>query len=55
MTGAGPSIDASIINDTIFEKDEYFSVHISSEPNVMIAMSYFNVTIHDDEGNAVNL
>lgn len=40
-----------IIDDLIFEKDEEFTVHIASEPGIIIYDPYSTVTIIDNEGN----
>lgn len=41
-----------LIDDQSFEKLEYFSVHLMSEPDVMIHNPYTMITIYDDEGKA---
>ena len=43
-------INITIFNDLIYEKDEYFSVHVASEEEVSIPDPYASVNISDDEG-----
>lgn len=43
-------INISITDNGAFEKDEYFLVHISSEPEVSVPDPFTFVNITDDEG-----
>jgi len=38
-----------IIDDQAFEKDEYLSLHVFSERNVVIYNPYIEIHIHDDD------
>ena len=52
--GATQCIDVSIMEDTVFEGDETFTVTLSStNPRVMLENDETTVTITDDEGQAV--
>ena len=48
--GAEVCINTTIVNDQAFEKNETFSVQLSSEPNVDIVEPCVNVLIIDEEG-----
>lgn len=48
--GSGPYVSLTIAEDEIFEKDEYFSIHMMSEMKVIVTAPYKNVTIEDNEG-----
>ena len=39
-----------IIDDTSYEKDKHFFVHVESEDNVVIHQNYTRVDIIDDDG-----
>ena len=48
-------VDIEVFPDRAFEKDEVFSVHISSERNVNISMPYTSVTIVNDDSKSIPL
>ncbi len=52
VNGNTTCTDVQIIDNMAFEKDEYFSVLVSSESNVGV---HSNATVHifDDEGTSV--
>lgn len=43
-------VDIAIINNFAYEKNESFSIHISSEPGVSVPDPYIAVNITDDDG-----
>ena len=43
-------VNISITDDFAYEKNESFSVHISSEEEVSVPDQYVDVVITDDEG-----
>ena len=49
IEGQGACHYLTILDDSAFEKNETFSIHISSEPRVNIAQKYLEITIQDDD------